>query len=136
MAGSESTVSAAARATPAAAGEDAPLPWAASSRPDGIVIRMDPARNDSAEAPARLSIVQHLPDRVHDRVVARWFRHGRSAALLAEDPADAVILLPPFEGRVEIDCFPLRVPVLDEPRQVARQGLGELTHQFAVAPAE
>src|SRR6476646_11235161 len=48
----------------------------------------------------------------------------------------AVVLLPALQRIVQVDYLPLRVPVLHEPRHLARQGLGEPPHVVAVLSPE
>src|SRR6266446_501759 len=47
-----------------------------------------------------------------------------------------VILLPALQRIVEIDGFPLRMAVLQQPAHLPRDGLGETAHVVAVLPAE
>src|SRR6266536_105936 len=95
-----------------------------------------PYQSPTGETRTRRSLVQHFLDGVHDRVVARWLDRRRGATALSEALAHAVVLLPPLEGRLQVDRLPLRVSVLDERCQVGRHGLGELAHQLAIPPPE
>src|SRR5207247_6027392 len=80
-------------------------------------------------------LTEHLADRVHDRVdLGGLLRGGGPGRWLREILPHAVVLLPPLQGKLEVDRFPLRVAVLRQPLPVRRQHLCEPPHVLAVGP--
>src|SRR6266704_2908233 len=79
-------------------------------------------------------LTEHLADRVHDRVELGGLLRtgGPGRRLLLYIFPHAFVLLPPLQGKVEVDRFPLRVAVLRQPFEVARHELGEPPHGLAI----
>src|SRR5436309_14357986 len=83
-------------------------------------------------------LTKHLADRVHDRVELGGLLRagGPGRRLLLHVFPNAFVLLPPLQGDVEVDRLPLRVAVLREPVEVARDELGEPPHGLAIVSPE
>src|ERR1700730_6975257 len=97
-------------------------------------------RESSRLLPGATCLLVEKPlDRVEHRVLvlAGLGGGGRAGGRRGPDVLPhAVVLLPALEGVVQVDDLPLRVAVLQEPRHLPRQGLGEAAHVVAVLAAE